>query len=84
MPSTSAQQPRPTVSHTRTLASAVEAWALTSLALAITMVQIQEASAAGDPTSTDDEKIQLDAYKGVMQGLYAATYTLLAGYEKAC
>ena len=62
----------------------MEAQALTSPALAITMAQIQEASAAYDPTGTDDEKIQLDAYKGVMQFLHAATHTLSARYEKAC
>ena len=79
LPSTSNQQPGPTASNTGTLALAVEAWAL-----AIAMVQIQEASTASDPTGTDDEKVRLDTYKGVMQGLHAATRTLSAGYTKAC
>ena len=56
LPSTSTQQPQPTASHTGTLASAVEAQALNSPALTITMAQIREASAAGGPTDTDDEK----------------------------
>ena len=57
LPSTSNQPPGPTAPDTRTLASTVEAWALTSPALAITMAQIQEASTAGDTTGTDDEKV---------------------------
>ena len=48
------------------------------------MAQIQESLSAGNPTDTDDEKAQLDAYKGVMQGLHAATWTLSARYKKAC
>ena len=78
LPSTSTQQPQPMASHTWTLALAVEAQALTSPALAITMAQIQEASSASNPTGTDDEKAQLNAYKGIMQGLHAATQTLSA------
>ena len=84
MPSTCIQQLGPTAPNTRTLATAVEAHALASPALAIAMAQIQEASAAGDPTDTDDEKAWIDAYKGVMQGLHAVTQTLSAGYVKAC
>ena len=74
LPSTSNQQPDPTGPGTRALASAVEARALSSLALALTMAQIQEATATGDDLgNTDEEKIWLDAYKGVMRGLHAAS-----------
>ena len=66
-------------------ASAVEMWALTSPALAITMVQIQEATATSDDNDdTDEEKAQLDAYKGVMWGLHTASHTLSEGYQRAC
>ena len=87
LPSTSAQQLGPTRPDTGALASAsaVEIRALTSLALVLTMAQIQEATATGDDNDdTDEEKIQLDAYKGVMWGLHAASHTLSEGYQWAC
>ena len=82
LPSTSNQLLGPTGPNTGALASAVEIWALTSPALALTMAQIQEAAATGDDNGdTDEEKIWLDAYKGVMQGLHVASQTLLDGYQ---
>ena len=87
LPSTSAQQPGPTRPGTGALASAsaVEMRALSLSALALTMVQIQEATATGDDNDdTDEEKARLDAYKGVMWGLYAASHTLSEGYQWAC
>ena len=87
LPSTSAQQPGPTRPSTGALASAeaVEMQALTSPALAITMAQIQEATATGvDNDDTDEEKARLDACKGVMQGLHKASHTLSEGYQWAC
>ena len=69
LPCTSALQPGPTRPNTEALASAVEIWALTLPALALTMAQIQEAAATSDTNGdTDEEKVRLDAYKGVMQG----------------
>ena len=87
LPSTSGQQPGPTRPGTGSLASAetVEMRALTSPALAITMAQIQEATANdGDNDDTNEEKAQLDAYKDVMQGLHEASHTLSEGYQRAC
>ena len=87
LPSTSAQQPGPTRPGTGALASAsaVEMRALTSLALAIMMAQIKEATATDDNNEdTDEEKARLDAYKGVMRGLHKASHTLSEGYQWAC
>ena len=87
LPSTSSQQLGPTRPSTGTLASAeaVEMWALTSPALAITMAQIQEAAANSDDNDdTDEEKAGLDAYKGVMRGLHEVSHTLSEGYQWAC
>ena len=85
LPSTSSQQPGPTGPNTGALTSAVEIWALTLLALALTMAQIQEATATGDDNGdTEEEKIHLDAYKGIMRGLHAATQTLSNGYQRPC
>ena len=68
--------------NTGALASTVQIWALTSPALAVTMAQIQEATATGDDNDdTNEEKIRLDAYKGVMQGLHMASKTLSDGYQ---
>ena len=59
--------------------------ALTSPALAITMAQIQEATANSDDNDdTNEEKARLDAYKGVMRGLHKASHTLSEGYQWAC
>ena len=88
LPSTSSQQPGPTRPGTGTLASGepVEMCALTSPALAITMAQIQEATANGDDNDdTDEEKAWLDAYNlDVMRGLHEASHTLSEGYQRAC
>ena len=82
LPSTSSQQLGPTGPDTGALASAVEIRALTLPALALTMAQIQEVTATSDDNgNTDEEKIWLDAYKGIMWGLHAATQTLLNGYQ---
>ena len=78
VPSTSNQSPDPTGPSTGTLASAIEAWALSLPALALTMAQIQEAS-GDDPSNTNEEKA-----KGVMWGLHAASRTLSEGYQWAC
>ena len=59
--------------------------ALTSPALAITMAQIQEATANdGDNGDTDKEKAWLDTYKGVMWSLHKASHTLSERYQQAC
>ena len=59
--------------------------ALTSLALAITMAQIQEATANdGNNDDTDEEKARLDTYKRVMRGLHEVSHTLSEGYQRAC
>ena len=82
--STSTQQLSPTRPGTGALASAsaVEMRALTSPALAITMAQIQEATATSDDNDdTNEEKARLDAYKGVMWGLHEASHTLSEGYQ---
>ena len=83
---TSSQQLGHTRPGTGTLASAeaVEMCALTSLALAMTMAQIQEATANNSDNDDTDEKAQLDTYKGVMQGLHEASHTLSEGYQWAC
>ena len=58
---------------------------MTLPALALTMAQIQEETATGDDSSdTDEQKIWLDAYQGVMWGLHAASCTLSDGYQQAC
>ena len=85
LPSTSNQQLGSARPNTEALASAVEMRALTSPALALTMAQIQEAATIGDGNgNTNEEKIQLDAYQGVMQGLHMASRTLSDGYQLAC
>ena len=59
--------------------------ALTSPALAITMAQIQEATANnGNNDDTDKAKVQLDAYKSVVRGLHEVSHTLSEGYQQAC
>ena len=59
--------------------------ALTSPALAITMAQIQEATANnGNNDDTNEEKAQLDAYKSVMWDLHEVSHTLSEGYQRAC
>ena len=71
--------------NTEALASAVEMRALTSPALALTMAQIQEAAATGDINGdTNEEKIRLDAYQGVMRGLHMVSCMLSDGYQRAC
>ena len=63
----------------------MEIRALTSPALALTMAQIQEVTATGeDNDDTDEKKVRLDAYKGVMWGLHVASHTLSEGYQWAC
>ena len=58
LPSTSNQQLGPTGPDTGALALAVEVWALTLPALALTMAQIQEAAATGDNNGgMDEEKV---------------------------
>ena len=87
LPFTSGQQPGPTRPSTGTLASAeaMEMHAFTSPALAITMAQIQEATANnGDNGDTNEEKAQLDAYKGVMWGLHKVSHILSEGYQWPC
>ena len=79
LPSTSTQPPQ-----LGALAAAAGTQAFTNPALTITMAQIQQASLTGNPSDTDDEKAQLDAYKGIMQGLHVVTRTLSDGYGKAC
>ena len=83
--STSNQQMGPAKPHTEALASAVEMWALISPVLALTMAQIHEATGTGDGDgNTDEEKIWLDAYQGVMWGLHTASHMLSDGYQQAC
>ena len=85
LPSTSNQQPDPARSNTEALASAVEMRALTLLALALTMGQMQEEAATSDSNgNTDEEKLWFDAYQIVMRGLQAASHTLSDGYQRAC
>ena len=85
LPSTSNQQLGSARPNTEALASAVEMRALTSPALALTMAQIQEAAATGDGNGdTDEEKIRLDAYQGVMRGLHMVSCMLSDGFQRAC
>ena len=85
LPSTSTRPLGPAGPNTEALASAIEMWALTLPALALTMAQIQEEAATDDGNGdADKQKIQLDAYQGVMQGLHAASHNLSDGYQRAC